>query len=105
MDVPKYHDLMNPALQALRNLGGSASNTELVEEVVRIMKLPQELVDIPSHNGRQTLLEYRLAWARTYLKKVGLVTNSERGVWALTAEGRDAEKVNPTEVKRDVSQA
>lgn len=29
-------------------------------------------------------MEYRLAWARTYLKKYGLVENPERGTWVLT---------------------
>jgi restriction system protein len=30
---------------------------------------------------------YRLAWARTYLKGMGLLTNSQRGVWSLTDAG------------------
>ena len=28
-NVPKYHELMNPLLQALHNLGGSGSNDEI----------------------------------------------------------------------------
>ena len=40
------------------------------------------------HNdGPETEIGYRLAWARTYLKGMGLLTNSSRGVWALTDEG------------------
>jgi len=40
------------------------------------------------HNeGPETEIAYRLAWARTYLKGMGLLTNSSRGVWALTDEG------------------
>lgn len=34
----------------------------------------------------QTELEYQLAWARTYLKNYGIITNSSRGVWAITPE-------------------
>jgi restriction system protein len=37
--------------------------------------------------GPQTEIEYRLAWARTYLKGMGLLTNSKRGVWTLTEDG------------------
>ncbi|HEX9517260.1 MAG TPA: winged helix-turn-helix domain-containing protein [Streptosporangiaceae bacterium] len=34
------------------------------------------------HNdGPETEIGYRLAWARTYLKGMGLLTNSARGVW------------------------
>ena len=40
------------------------------------------------HNdGPETEIGYRLAWARTYLKGMGLLTNSSRGVWALTDDG------------------
>jgi restriction system protein len=38
-------------------------------------------------NDRQTKLAYNLAWAKTYLKKVGAVENSYRGVWSLTKQG------------------
>jgi restriction system protein len=39
-------------------------------------------------DGPQTEIEYRLAWARSYLKGMGLLVNSKRGVWSLTEEGR-----------------
>ncbi len=40
------------------------------------------------HNdGPVTEIAYRLAWARSYLKGMGLLTNSARGIWALTDEG------------------
>ena len=32
-----------------------------------------------------------MAWARTYLKGMGLLENSQRGVWSLTDEGRTVE--------------
>jgi restriction system protein len=40
------------------------------------------------HNdGPETEIGYRLAWARSYLKGMGLLTNSARGIWSLTDEG------------------
>ena len=36
---------------------------------------------------RQTKLNYNLAWAKTYLKKVGALENSSRGVWSITKVG------------------
>lgn len=45
---------------------------------------------------------YRLAWARTYLKKFGALENSARGVWALSSEGLKVQRVNPQEVVRYV---
>ena len=42
------------------------------------------------HGDRpRSQIEYRLAWSRTYLKGMGLLDNSARGVWALTDKGRD----------------
>jgi restriction system protein len=52
--------------------------------------------------SNQTELGYRLAWARTYLKKYGLLENSRRGIWALTARAKGVEKLNPQDVVRAV---
>src|SRR5438093_552556 len=35
-------------------------------------------------------------------KRVGLLENSARGVWALTAKGNAAQKIDPAKVKREV---
>ncbi len=101
MPVPRYHGLFNPTLQAIKKLGGSASIAELEEEVIRILNLTDAEVAEP-HDERRTKLEYRLAWARTYLKAFGLLDNSERGVWALTGQGKEIDTVDPQEVRRFV---
>jgi restriction system protein len=86
--VPRHDELFNPTLRALRELGGSASITELSEQIIEDLQPPQEVIEQP-HPGKvnQTELEYRLAWARTYLKKYGLITNSTRGVMGSYARG------------------
>lgn len=101
-DVPQFHELLNPTLRALDRLGGSASIQELADEIVDELGLPDAIADLPHGEGSETEVEYRAAWARTYLKKVGLVDNSERGVWTLTPEGRATEEVDPQEVVRRV---
>lgn len=68
MEPPKYEEFFNPLLQSLHALGGSATIPELVERVIDAMNLPQEVVDVAHKGGRSTVVEYRLAWARTYLK-------------------------------------
>ncbi len=99
MSIPKFDDLFNPTLQALRKLGGSASISELTEEVARSLKLSSKDLS-QMHDARRTEFEYRLAWARTYLKAYKVVDNSSRGVWVLTQVGKDTETVNPEDVKR-----
>ena len=102
-DVPQVDELMDPTLQALKQLGGSASIDELVPEIVHLLDLPQEITEIPHGSSGRTELEYRSAWARTYLRKAGLLENSERGVWALTPEGFKAEEVDGRQIAREIA--
>jgi len=103
-DVPTYDQLMNPTLKALHDLGGSGTVEEIYGKVVEITGLMDTQLEIlhAPERGTQTEVEYRLAWARTYLKKYGLLENSSRGVWALTAQGTDTREVNTQDVKQYV---
>lgn len=102
MPVPSYDRLFTPTLEALHKLGGSASIEELVDEVARLLALSDTDLAETISNGTQSRFEYRLAWARSYLKAFGLLQNSERGVWSLTARGKETRNVDPAEVKRFV---
>lgn len=99
--VPKFDELMNPTLQALKRLGGSASIDELVPEIVKFLNLPQEVAELPHGSTGRTELEYRAAWARTYLRNAGYLDNSERGVWALTPKGTQTESVDGRQIARE----
>jgi restriction system protein len=99
MAIPKFDELFNPLLEALRSLGGSGSIAELVDEAGRIVGLTDAELDEQTSQG-QPRFAYRLAWARSYLKSFGLITNSERGVWSLTERGSETTSVDPAEVKR-----
>lgn len=101
MAIPKFDEVFNPLLEALRNLGGSASIAELVDETGRVVGVTDAELDEQTPHG-QPRFAYRLAWARSYLKKFGLITNSERGVWSLTQRGSETTSVDPAEVKRFV---
>jgi restriction system protein len=100
--VPRFDALLNPTLRALHSLGGSGSIHEIVDTALRELTLPPEVTEIPHGQGPQTEIEYRSAWARNYLKNFGLIENSERGVWALTAEGLKTKEVDPRLVTREV---
>lgn len=97
----KYDDLFNPTLTALHRLGGSGSVSEIEEQVAANLKLTDEQVN-EIHRGNTSKLTYRLAWAKNYLKRYGLLENSSRGVWALTEEGLRAQSVDKEVVKRKV---
>ena len=97
----KYDELFNPTLIALQDLGGSGSVEEMEEQVAKILKLTDEQV-IDIHRGNTSKLTYRLAWARNYLKRFGLLENSSRGIWALTEDGLKTKSVDKEIVKRKV---
>jgi restriction system protein len=101
--IPTFDELMLPTISALKRLGGSASIDELVPEIVRLLGLPQDVADVPHGATGRTELEYRSAWARTDLRKAGLIENSERGIWALTPEGSRAESINGRNLAREVA--
>jgi restriction endonuclease Mrr len=86
-DVPQYHELLWPTLTAVSELGGPASIGEIVEAVVKREAFTEGQQAVLHNDGPNTEIGYRLAWARTYLKGMGLLTNSQRGVWALTEQG------------------
>lgn len=99
--IPKFDELFNPVLEAIKKLGGSASISELDEEVTKNLHLTDKEI-AQAHNERMTELEYQLAWARSYLKAYELLDNSQRGIWVLTAKDKDVDTVDPRQVTRFV---
>lgn len=100
----KFDDLMNPVIQALKNLGGSGTIEEINDKVAEIAKIPSEQLEV-LHNpekGGMTEIEYRLMWTRTYLKRYEIIDNSSRGVWSLTEKGSKIDKVDEKDVVRFV---
>jgi restriction system protein len=106
IDIPTFDAMMNPVIQALKSLGDSGTIEEVNNKAAEIAGLSDEQLEVlhDPEKGGQTEVEYRLAWTRTYLKKYGVLDNSSRGVWALTAKGRQLDQVNPKTVRRFVQQ-
>lgn len=99
MAVPKYDQMFNAVLQALKDLGGSSSIEELEIKVAELMNLNEK--DLSAiHKGNRTKFSYNLAWARTYLKGSDLIDNSARGVWSLTNSGEKISSVDSSEIRK-----
>lgn len=102
--MPTFDSLMNPLLKALIQLGGSGSIDEIYEKVAELEAIGDEILSEP-HNpekSNQTEVAYRLAWARTYLKKYGFLENSSRGIWTITQKAKEEKKVIPSKVLKYV---
>jgi restriction system protein len=68
MKIPQYHQMFNPVWQALHELGGSGSIEEINNKVIELQNYPADILNVLHGEGPTTEIEYRLSWARTYLK-------------------------------------
>ncbi len=102
--MPTFDQLFEPLLTALRALGGSGSVEEIYAKTIEVAGISEEVAS-QMHDpdkGNMTEVGYRLAWARTYLRKYGLIENSSRGVWSLTAKGSSTSKIDPAAIVKAV---
>lgn len=99
----KFDDLMAPCMDALKKLGGSGTVSEIEKTIIDDLKIPQDQVEfIHNEKDGSRKLDYNLRWARNYLKRVGFIQNSSRGVWALTPLGEKQSKIDQKEVVKQV---
>ena len=99
--IPRFNRLILPVFIALKELGGSGTNVEILNQVIKDLNIPNEIADIP-HTGniRQSELAYQLAWARTYLSKYGVIQNSARSVWSITPDFVNVDKLDEKEIAK-----
>jgi hypothetical protein len=86
--LPSYYDLFWPTLKAVRGLGGSGRTDEINRAVIEHEAYREEQETLLHGDGPRTEIEYRLGWARTYLKGMGLLENPARAIWSATEVGR-----------------
>ncbi|WP_420438892.1 restriction endonuclease [Candidatus Poriferisodalis sp.] len=94
--LPRYDEFMLPALEALTGLGGSARRDEVISAVADSEGLTDEQLEARYETTGASVAADRIGWALSYLKKIGAVDNSSRGVWAITDAGRRIE--SPSEI-------
>lgn len=82
--IPRYKDLLIPTFMALKLLGGSGTNEEILNQIIHDLGIADEVADIPHKgNPNKTELAYQADWARTYLRIYGVIENSARAVWSI----------------------
>lgn len=84
---PKFIQYFQPVLDGLRDLGSSAKPNEICAWIIEHNDIPKEEIEALNKGG-QSKFENRVAWARFYLAKAGLIATEKRGVWILTETGR-----------------
>jgi restriction system protein len=97
MPIPGFQKLMLPLLKAT---GDSQEHT--FSGVIEILATQFGLTEeerkelLPSGISR---FDNRVGWARTHLKKAGLIESTERGKFRITERGIGVLKANPPEIK------
>jgi len=88
MAIPGFQDIMLPMLHILGD-GSAHALSDMIEELAQHFGLtPEELKEkLPS--GRQAVFSNRVGWARTYMKKAGLIRAPKRGFAEILDRGRD----------------
>ena len=77
-----------PTFLALKELGGSGKNNEILDQIIKDLQISDGAVDI-QHKGRtdKSELSYQADWAKTYLSRYGVIENSattsSSGIWTL----------------------
>jgi len=100
---PQFTRYMIPLMQALREMGGSASSYEATDAVIEHEKVPESELEKTNKNG-QSKVRNQIAWARMYLVYSGHIDSSARGIWRLTENGlqEDLSKLNPADLFKSV---
>ena len=89
MAIPRYNELYGPFLKAISD-GNVHNLKEIKSFIVSLLNISNDelLQRLPS--GLQTVIDNRIGWAKTFLKKAGLLESHSRGTYVLTDIGRKA---------------
>ncbi len=98
MPIPTYEDLMLPLLKEYAASNRPRSLKELVPLMADKLGLTEEEKAERLPSGRQSLFYNRLAWAKTYMGKAGLVSSPSRGLAQITERGQAVLRQNPERI-------
>lgn len=83
----QFVQYFGPLLEALKQLGGSASVDEATDQIAKNLSISEDtLNEVLSSGGSR--FRNQVSWARFYLAKEGLIDSSKKGVWSLTEKGK-----------------
>lgn len=89
MAVPKFFEFFECFLYAVQD-GELHTAKEVKEKVAAVMQLSEADREEMLPSGKQRTFDNRVAWARTYLDKAGLIETPLRGKYCITEKGKKA---------------
>lgn len=97
MAIPDYQSVMLPLLRLAAD-GREHSAREAVEQLADHFSLSEDERKELLPSGAQATFDNRVGWARTYMKKAGLLESPRRGYFKITQRGIQVLKQNPDEI-------
>ena len=94
MTVPKYYELMKPLLEEIGD-GKTYTISDVCNKLAHRLDLSNDDLAETLPSGRQSVFINRVGWARTYLKKAGLVASPARATVVITDVGKSVLEENP----------
>jgi restriction system protein len=95
--LPSYQDYMLPLLKLLAD-GNEYQYRDMVEHMAREFNLSEEDRKEMLACGSQPVFDNRVGWAKTYLKKAGLLDSPRRATFVITELGRQTLASNPDRI-------
>jgi len=97
MAIPDYQSIMLPLLKFAGDKK-EHSIREAIEHIANIFNLSEEERREVLPSGQQYIIDNRVCWTRTYLKKAGLLESTKRSYFKITDLGLEVLQKNPKEI-------
>ncbi|MGD0708850.1 MAG: restriction endonuclease [Anaerolineaceae bacterium] len=97
MPIPDFQTLLLPLLK-LSSDGQLHYIHDAVDKLASDYSLTDEERSRLLSSGQQPVFYNRVGWARTYLKKAGLLEDPKRGYFQITSKGQNVLKTNPDRI-------
>jgi len=95
--IPDYQSLMLPILRLVSDRQ-EHKYRDLIEKLATEFQVTDEERKELLASGNQAIFDNRVGWAKTYLKKAGLLDSPKRATFVITQIGLDTLKKNPDRV-------
>lgn len=99
MTVPTYDKLMLPLLQFSGD-GKEHHIREAITAIADYLNLNEDERNELLPSGKKRKFDDRVQWAKTYIKKAGLIDSTGRGLFQITQRGLDVLATEPTVLDR-----
>lgn len=89
--IPSYQVFMRPFLEVVNAAGGQEVKLrDVINQIAERFQLTDDEREERLPSGKQTVLDNRIGWARTYLTKAGLLEVTRRAHFVITDRGQMA---------------